>query len=178
MKKIEEKRRTPNLVYEMVAEDRQALSLYGNGDGYVENAKYVVFAERCGSYAPVDLTDQEQVFDRTEQYLKLCVQFSMKPSIPSYALALGTTAMGLEQILLDKASNRDAVRCISRGLSMIETVLVNAVVDKKVNPVTAIFMLKNHFGYKDQTEISLRGSVKHTVDAASLANKYQAVIEG
>lgn len=178
-KRIEQKGRrgTPDMIRDMVAEDEQAYALYGNGAGYVENAKYIVFAERCGSFGYCDLTDEVQIIDRTESYLKLCVQFRMLPSIPSYALALGTTAHAIESLLLDKTANKDAIKAVGRGISMIETIFVNGVVDKKVNPVTAVFMLKNHFGYKDQTEISLRGAVSHTVDAVNLESKYQAVID-
>jgi len=180
MAQIEDKRQkksTPDMIRDMVAEDEQALALYGNGNGYVENAKYVVFAERCSEMGYVDLEDEQAVYDRTERYMKLCVQFNMKPSMPSYALALGITVLDLENMLNDRRNNRAAIRAIGRGVSLVEAVLVNAVIDKKLNPVTAIFMLKNHFGYKDQTEIALRGNVSHTVDKASLESKYQAVID-
>lgn len=145
---------------------------------YDDNFRRIAFTNACASFPEIDLNDVDAVEDRTDKYLVVCLQFAETPSIPSYALALGTSAQGIEAIFADNRHNREAQRAIARGVSKIETVLVNKVVDGKMNPVTAIFMLKNHFGYKDQSEIALRGSMINAKPSPkALEDKYKAITE-
>lgn len=170
---------TKDFIDDLTKRNDVARSIYEKSSdkpAYDINFQYIAFADNVANFPPIDLNDAEAVKERTENYLLMCVQYCMSPSIPSYALALGTSAQGLEEIFADKRHNIEAQKEIAKGVSKIETVVVNKVIGGKINPVTAIFMLKNHFGYKDSSEISLRGSmVTARPDPKALEDKYKNI---
>lgn len=172
---------TKDFIDDLTKQNDVARAIYEKSSekpAYDTNFQYIAFADNIARFPEIDLNDAEAVEERTEAYLLMCVQYCMNPSIPSYALALGTSAQGLEAIFADSRHNREAQKAIAKGVSKIETVIVNRVVNGKINPVTAIFMLKNHFGYKDSSEISLRGlMVAARPDPKALENKYKAIAE-
>ena len=53
--------------------------------------------------------------------------------------------------------------------------MIEMMMEQRINPVTGIFLLKNHFGYKDQSEISFKGHIE--TDKKSLQAKYRAVVD-
>ena len=103
----------------------------------------------------VDMHDPEAVERRVNEAFMYMIQHDMKPTIESIALAFGTnrTTMwrwkeGVETDIPEASRN-----AIKRAYSLTNQLLTQTMVDGKINPVSAIFLMKNNHGYKDQTDV-------------------------
>lgn len=107
------------------------------------------------SMGPVDMYDPPQVEARVDQYLLYCLDHDMKPTVESMALAFNTNRTqiwkwkeGVESNLPERSRN-----AIKKGYSIMNQLLSQTMADGKINPVAAIFLLKNNHNYKDQTDV-------------------------
>lgn len=144
-----------------------------------ENAGYIAHSIKLAILPKIDKYSAEQVSERTMDYLQMCIDDGMKPNVTGYALALGTTRTGLEAMFRDRRMDSEAYSALDAGMSVIENVMVNLMLDQKINPVTAIFLLKNHFmgSYQDSSQVTFRSERIEQVDTAALENKYRSVID-
>lgn len=103
----------------------------------------------------IDTNDAAQVIDRINQYHDFCIHNDMKPDMSGMALALGTYRQTLWRWENGIESNKpQAVRdAIKRGREINEIMMVQMMQNGKINPIPAIFLLKNNHGYKDQTDV-------------------------
>jgi len=83
------------------------------------------------------------------------IDHDMKPTIESIALAFGTnrTTMwrwkeGVETDIPEASRN-----AIKRAYTLTNQLLTQTMINGKINPIPAIFLLKNNHGYKDQTDV-------------------------
>jgi hypothetical protein len=63
---------------------------------------------------------------------------------------------------------------IKKAYEILETTMENYANAGKINPVMAIFMMKNHFGYQDKTEYVLTPNQKQDsdYDAEDIRKRY------
>lgn len=156
---------------------QDAMSISVPAERRKENARYIVHSVRLSAFDKIDRTDSEQVRRRTIEYLEACVNDGMKPNLTGYALALGTNRQGLQQMFLSRSTDHETLEALDNGIAMVENVILELMLDQKINPVTAIFLLKNHFSYSDQTDIKIQAERVDTVDEQALEDKYRTVIE-
>ena len=142
-----------------------------------ENARYIVHTVKLKSLPKIDRTNAVQVRDRTVEYLKACVDDGIKPNLTGYALSLGTDRRGLESLFSSRSVDKATQDELDAGVAMIENIMLELMMDQKINPVTAIFLLKNHFAYSDQTDLRIRAERVETVDEQALEDKYRNVID-
>ena len=138
------------------------------------NTQFIEHTISLSSFEPIVL-DRENVGKRTLEYIRLCIRDVVKPNLTGYALALGTTPDGLNEWITDKRLTEDTRGALMKGVSMIEATMISMMMDSNLNPVASIFLLKNHFGYKDQAEISFKGHIETA--SKSLEAKYKAVVD-
>lgn len=94
----------------------------------------------------------EEVEQRVSEYFDACIQNSVRPGVEGMALALGTT----RQTLLNwQNEGNQKGEIITRAKQMLAALLESWSMTGKINPVTSIFLLKNHFGYADKTEVEV-----------------------
>lgn len=121
-----------------------------------DNNKYTTFALAIMQLPEIDLQDPKQVQQRVIEYFQLCADHDMKPGVAAVALALGTDRRRLWEIHTDQekqlvipAESKKIIKNVYNSLDVLwESYMQNG----KVNPVSGIFLGKNHFGYKDQQE--------------------------
>lgn len=103
----------------------------------------------------INTDDPEQVESRIEQYFDFCIANDIKTDMSGLALALGTSRMTLWRWENGVESNKpQAVRyAIKRGREINEFLLNQMMNNGKINPIPAIFLLKNNHQYKDQTDV-------------------------
>ena len=142
-----------------------------------ENARYIVHTVKLKSLPKIDRTNAVQVRDRTVEYLKACVDDGIKPNLTGYALSLGTDRRGLDSLFSSRSVDKATQDELDAGVAMIENIMLELMMDQKINPVTAIFLLKNHFAYSDQTDLRIRAERVETVDEQALEDKYRNVID-
>ena len=107
------------------------------------------------SMGDVDMYIPEQVERRVMDYLHYCIDHDMKPTVESMALAFNTNRVqlwrwkeGVESNLPERSRN-----AIKKGYNIMNQLLTQTMADGKINPVAAIFLLKNNHAYKDQTDV-------------------------
>ena len=130
----------------------------------------------------IDLHDPEAVKQRIVEYFQIYADADMKPTVAGMAMALdvdrrrlweiktgamvgGTTKQNLPPETLD---------CIKKAYEILESSMESYANAGKINPVMAIFMMKNHFGYQDKTEYVLTPNQKNDsdYDAEDIRKRY------
>ena len=119
------------------------------------NARFLREA-RMGYNQPVlDLTDAAQVEERINDYLDFCEANDKRPSVVSLANWLGVNVKTMSRWKNgDQYGNRNTSKIIQRIYGLIEEFLNDQLLETKF-PTGPIFLLKNMFGYKDQTDLVL-----------------------
>lgn len=135
-------------------------SSYVNGTG--ENNRITFTNLQLFDLPKVDLRDPEAVRARLVEYFKVYGEADMKPTVAGMAMALGISRQMLWAIAYDqpvggkgyKANIPEAsADSVKKAYRMLEIFMENYANNGKINPVMAIFMLKNNFGYQDKTEL-------------------------
>lgn len=118
-------------------------------------SRMITNAMNLANMGPVDMYDPEQVERRMTQCLQYMIEHDMKPTVESMALAFNTNRTqlwrwkeGVESNLPERSRN-----AIKKGYSLMNQLLTQTMADGKINPVAAIFLLKNNHAYKDQTDV-------------------------
>ena len=111
----------------------------------------------------------EEVEQRIDEYFKLCERSSIRPGVESLGLALSVsrTALWNWEHGVDCSPHRQQL--IIKAKAFITAFLEQAMLNNKVYPGSAIFMLKNWAGYKDSVEITTEQNSNANVPALSQA---------
>lgn len=109
-------------------------------------AKQIQAMETLRQLTPIDYSDPQELGERVRQFFDFCIQNELRPGIELLALSIGVSRMTLwrwEQ----GGGSRGAI--IERAKQLIASLLEQWALTGAVNPTTAIFLQKNHFGYAD-----------------------------
>jgi len=121
-----------------------------------DNTKYVAHAMTLAQLPKIDTDDIASVERRSLEYFELCAVNDMKPSVAQYANALGISRRTLYYWINGKETKPAEVRkAIAQYVSVIGGMMEDWMQNGKINPVSAIFLLKNNFGYEDKTSIAI-----------------------
>lgn len=112
-------------------------------------------AMNISDFGPVDINDADAVERRIKLYFTYCMEHDMKPSVESMALAFNTNRMQLWRWQNGVECNipESSRYAIKKGYSILNQLLTQTMMDGRINPVSAIFLLKNNMNYKDQTDV-------------------------
>ena len=126
----------------------------GSGD----NARFLSFALEAWDLPPVDIEDPDAIAERAMLYFDRCIEADIKPGVAGlcnylhidrqtfYTWGVGGTRS------YDKRYSHIVKSCYS----IIESMIEQGMQTGKINPIPALFMLKNHFGYKDQQDLVVK----------------------
>ena len=130
----------------------------------------------------VDLHDSEAVHERLSEYFRIYGEADLKPTVAGMAMCLGVDRRRLWDIKSGNYINvggykdlpPETVDLIKKAYDILETTMENYANAGKINPVMAIFMMKNHFGYQDKTEYVLTPNQKQEsdYDADEISKRY------
>lgn len=123
-----------------------------------DNRKYLEHNLKMWDWPSVNMKEPEQVKERIGGYLQLCAEDDMKPSVAGLALAFGVSrntlwrwSNGIDCVTFPTES----CDLIKKAYQFLNAQMEDYAQNGKVNPVTAIFLMKNHFGYADKQELVL-----------------------
>ena len=141
------------------------------------NAKYLRFAMASLELPPIDISDPDQVKQRAIAYLNHCADNDRKPHIVGLANWLGVHRDTLHSWRTGECRGATHSDFIKRLVSMLEEVEVDYFNNGKVNPTAGIFLLKNHFGYKDVQDLVIepKTGLASDVTPDEIAGKYAAL---
>ena len=106
------------------------------------------------------MRDPNAVHERLCEYFKIYGEADLKPTVAGMAMCLGVDRRRLWDIKTGNYTNvggykdlpPETVDLIKKAYEILETSMEAYANAGKINPVMAIFMMKNHFGYQDKTE--------------------------
>ncbi len=135
-----------------------------------DNTKIVLTNMKFFDMPKVDLQDPEAVRERLVEYFQIYGEADMKPTVAGMGMALGLDRRRLWEIKTGNHTSstpklpRETEDLIKKAYEILETTMENYANAGKINPVMAIFMMKNHFGYQDKTEYVLTPNQKQDSD--------------
>jgi len=107
---------------------------------------------------PIDVNSDEEVLNRIQEYFSYCIGKDIRLGVEGLAMALGVNRCTLWDWETGRSranlgsSRSDIIKKAKQFLALYSENLAQT---GKINPVTWIFQMKNHFGYKDVQEISV-----------------------
>lgn len=137
-----------------------------------DNTKYLSHALAVRNMPPIDIADPVQVRNRISEYFTLCAENDMKPSVTGFRNALRVAKSTLWEWKQGnyRAESHQAIIC--EAYDMLEALWEDYMMNGKINPVSGIFLGKNHFGYQDKQEYVLTPNQKNEIDTVAIEAKY------
>lgn len=185
------RKKTPDLVetgQEIVKQKRKpagmAAALQGNlGQEPGDNTRIVQTNMKFFDMPKVDLKNPDAVHERLCEYFRIYGEADLKPTVAGMAMALGVDRRRLWAIANDQPTGgggkqmnipAESADLVKKAYDILETTMENYASAGKINPVMAIFMMKNHFGYQDKTEYVLTPNQKQESDynADEISKRY------
>lgn len=145
-----------------------------------DNTKIVMTNMKFFSMPPIDLHDPAAVQERLCEYFQIYGEADLKPTVAGMGMALGLDRRRLWEIKTGNHTSstpklpRETEDLIKKAYEILETSMESYANAGKINPVMAIFMMKNHFGYQDKTEYVLTPNQKQEsdYDADEISKRY------
>lgn len=148
-----------------------------------DNTKYLTLNIELFNLEKIDLHDEEAVARRLEEYFQIYAKYDTKPTVAGMAMALGMNRRTLIAIVNDYATGgagyktalpHEVALVIKKAYSLLEVLWENYSSNGKINPVMAIFLAKNNYGYQDKTEYVLTPNPQQDsdYDADSIRKRY------
>ena len=121
-----------------------------------DNNKYTTFALAIMQMPKIDVRDATQLRNRVVEYFQLCADHDMKPGVAAVGLAIGLDRRRLWEIRSGSSRNasipQECKEIINEVYDSLEVLWEGYMTNGKINPVSGIFLGKNHFGYSDKQE--------------------------
>ena len=118
-----------------------------------DNSRFLRFALASWDLPPIDISDPEQVRNRIGMYFQHCAENDRKPQIVGMCNWLGISRDTLNSWVRGETRNATHSDIIKKACSLIEEQWADYMLNGKVNPGSGIFIAKNWFGYRDQTDV-------------------------
>ena len=145
-----------------------------------DNNKFTTFALRMLEMPKIDIRNYEQVQTRILEYFQLCATMDIKPGVAGLAQALGTDRRRLWEMnngIANKTIPREVHELVKTTYNSLETLMETYTQAGKINPVSAIFLMKNNFGYADKQEYVLTPNTTTEADPNVIVAKYDELPE-
>ena len=185
------KKKTPDVIdsgTEIVKQKRKpagmAAALAGDlGQEPGDNSKLVLTNMKFFDMPRVDLKNTDEVSERLAEYFRIYGEADLKPTVAGMAMALGINRRTLWAIANDMPTGGNGYKLnlpeettdlVKKAYEMLEMSMESYANGGKINPVMAIFMMKNHFGYQDKTEYVLTPNQQQAsdYDADEISKRY------
>ena len=148
-----------------------------------DNTKFLQLNMELFNMPSIDLHDEEAVAKRLDEYFALYAKYDTKPTVAGMAMALnGMNRKTLWGITHDAPIGgrgnystlpQNVTHVIKKAYILLENLWENYATNGKINPVTAIFLGKNNFGYQDKTEYVVTPNVQQdNYDPDSIRQRY------
>ena len=145
-----------------------------------DNRKYLNLSMRLYKLPQVDMGNADAVRDRINEYFRLYAEADVKPTVSGLSMALGVDRRRLWEIVND-ATDRHGLRNLSptvtdlikKAYHILEGLWEDYMQNGKINPVSGIFLGKNHFGYQDKQDVVIRADNREDgYNSEDIAKRY------
>lgn len=172
-KKIEEQGRAKGKKYKNPNNIRS--NLHGNENLQTgDNARYLRFALDSYNLPPLDIEDAEAVEERINWYFRHCIECDIKPGVAGLCGALGIHRNTFYQWSVGNQRGSTHQDLSKKAYQVLEQLMEQYVMNGKINPVSGIFLMKNHFGYTDKQEVVVapKNGIGEVADQKQLEQRY------
>lgn len=141
-----------------------------------DNRKYIEHSLKLAKYEKANLKSPEEVSERIKTYFQICADDDMKPSVAGLALCLGTSRSYLWEIREGKkGSVPEVANLLKKAMLILELQMNDYMQNGKINPASGIFLMKNHFDYKDEQKITVKPN-EEKKDPEALLEEASAIL--
>lgn len=113
--------------------------------------KSMVFSmEKLRELPEINPNDPEQLEERIRYFFTWCAENHLRPGVELMALSIGVTRKTLWK--WEQAGGTKG-EIIAKSKQVLAALTEQWGMTGKINPVTLIFLLKNHFAYRDTVEL-------------------------
>ena len=119
----------------------------------------------------------DEGINRITEYLEICIKNNMKPTVEGLSTAFGVDRRTLYKWVHNIDSDSLPVNfrvTLKKVYQVLNSNFTDLSINGKINPVISIFLMKNNFGYKDQTEV-LQTTTTEAAKADDLISKYDII---
>ena len=119
----------------------------------------------------------EAGIERITEYFNICIKNNMKPTLEGLATAFGVDRKTIYKWANNIDSNSLPVNfrtVIKKVYQLLNSNFTDLSINGKINPVISVFLMKNNFGYKEQTEV-LQTTTTEVAKADEVMNKYDII---
>lgn len=129
-----------------------------------DNSRFIGLSMQLMKLPKIDIRNEKQVEERLEEYFQIHYENDCKPTVVGMAMALGISRQSLWAIRTGSPMGGrgnepvlppSVTDLIKKAYFFMENLWEQYMLNGKLNPVTGIFLGKNHFGYQDKTEYVL-----------------------
>lgn len=120
-----------------------------------ENARYLRYALVSLDLPPIDISDINQCEKRAHDYFNFCIDNDRKPNIVGLCNWLGITRETFHTWRQGDYRSATHSDFMKKCVSVMEEINLDYFQNGKINPAAGIFILKNHFGYRDVTDLTI-----------------------
>ena len=126
-----------------------------------DNTRFITFMMKVMNLPEINIKDETQVRERIETFFLMCAQNDMKPTVTGLASSLGIDRRYMGNIAYDRPTGSSGYKAalppsvsalIKKAYFQMEVLWENYMQNGKINPVSGIFLAKNYYGYRDQTD--------------------------
>ena len=146
-----------------------------------DNVNYLIHNLDLIKFSPIDckVEQAEVISTRCFDYVELCMRNAMKPSIAGLALAIGVGRETLLNYINGVTPIPNDNRLVLQKFNgLLNSLMEDYMQNGKINPVTAIFLAKNNFGYKDTQEFVVNNNNQEEASAESLIEEANLLFDG
>lgn len=139
-----------------------------------DNNMYLQLQVELYNFPLIDMHNPDEVNKRIGEYFMLYAKYNMRPTVSGMAIALnGMSRQTLSAIVHDKPLGSNNAKSslptlitdqLKKAYFLLENLWESYMVNGKVNPVVGIFLGKNNYGYRDQTDYVIAPTVKEADD--------------
>lgn len=146
--------------------------------------KFLETTLRVGALPRIDWHNADQVHSRLAEYFAIMQEVNQKPTVTGMAIALGMSRKTLWHLVNDIPTGRgfdgqdpkcippECVDSIKRAYEFLAELMENYMENGKINPVSGIFLSKNHFGYVDKQEVVVTPKVAEDFSLEDIQTRY------
>ena len=120
-----------------------------------DNDKILQANMRIYALPPIKITDPPSVNTRIMEFFQIYADADLKPTVAGLAMALGIDRRRLWEIKVGQEPfgvTPEITDCVRKAYMVLENMWESYMNSGKINPVSGIFLGKNHFGYQDKME--------------------------
>lgn len=120
-----------------------------------DNSRYIRHALATYNLPPIDISDPKQVEERINWYFNHCLSNDMKPTVTGLRNAIGVSKNTLTTWRKEEFRGLTHSGTVKKAYNFLEELWEDYMLNGKINPVSGIFLGKNHFDYQDKSEYIL-----------------------